>query len=51
MTMVRRWPQAPAITPLYLHYNSGRHVSTNGHDFAELLEDLLRAWPSRSRNW
>lgn len=37
--------EAAGFTPLYLHYNSGRHVSTNGHDFAELLEDLLRAWP------
>jgi hypothetical protein len=30
--------EAGGFTPLYLHYNSGRHVSTNGHDFAELLE-------------
>ena len=32
-------------TPVYLHYNSGRHVSTNGHEFAELLEKLIKAWP------
>jgi len=32
-------------TPLYLHYNSGRHVATNGREFAELLERLLQAWP------
>lgn len=31
--------------PLYLHYNSGRHVATNGHDFAQLLEQLLLEWP------
>lgn len=32
-------------TPLYLHYNSGRHVSTNGREFAALLEDLVGQWP------
>jgi pimeloyl-ACP methyl ester carboxylesterase len=30
---------------LYLHYNSGRHVSANGREFAQLLETLLREWP------
>lgn len=32
-------------TPVYLHYNSGRHVSTNGRDFADQLESLLDNWP------
>lgn len=32
-------------TPLFLHYNSGRHVSENGRDLAALLEELLRCWP------
>jgi pimeloyl-ACP methyl ester carboxylesterase len=32
-------------TPLYLHYNSGRHISTNGREFAALLERLIEAWP------
>ncbi|MDQ3369975.1 MAG: GPI inositol-deacylase, partial [Myxococcota bacterium] len=32
-------------TPLYLRYNSGRHISTNGRAFAELLEQLVAAWP------
>jgi len=32
-------------TPLYLHYNSGLHVSTNGRELAALLEDLLERWP------
>ena len=32
-------------TPLYLHYNSGRHVSTNGREFAGLLERLVSEWP------
>ncbi|HZX90528.1 MAG TPA: hypothetical protein VFE67_07800 [Rudaea sp.] len=33
------------FTPVYLHYNSGLHVSTNGQAFADQLEVLLRAWP------
>jgi pimeloyl-ACP methyl ester carboxylesterase len=32
-------------TPLYLHYNSGRHVAQNGREFAALLEKLVAAWP------
>ncbi|CAM3446261.1 alpha/beta hydrolase [Corallococcus sp. ZKHCc1 1396] len=32
-------------TPVYLHYNSGLHVSRNGRAFAELLEQLVAAWP------
>jgi len=35
------------FTPVYLHYNSGLHISTNGHAFADQLEALLRAWPVR----
>src|SRR5262249_46991300 len=33
------------LTPVYLHYNSGLHISTNGRELAELLERLARAWP------
>ena len=32
-------------TPAYLHYNTGRHISSNGREFAEALERLVRAWP------
>lgn len=32
-------------TPLYLRYNSGRPVSDNGRDFAEVLERLISEWP------
>ncbi len=32
-------------TPLYLHYNSGRHVSVNGREFAALMEQLVAQWP------
>lgn len=33
-------------TPIYLHYNSGLHVSTNGRAFAARLEDLVTEWPT-----
>jgi hypothetical protein len=33
------------VTPVYLHYNSGRHVSQNGRDFAAALDDLVAHWP------
>jgi pimeloyl-ACP methyl ester carboxylesterase len=32
-------------TPLYLRYNSGRHISTNGRAFAAVLEELVASWP------
>jgi pimeloyl-ACP methyl ester carboxylesterase len=32
-------------TPVYLHYNSGLHISTNGRALAALLEALAGAWP------
>jgi hypothetical protein len=32
-------------TPVYLHYNTGLHVSTNGRSFADALEGLVREWP------
>lgn len=37
--------EAGGFTPLYLHYNSGRHVSDNGRDLAALLRDLHQQWP------
>lgn len=33
------------FTPVYLHYNSGQHISINGREFARQLETLLAAWP------
>jgi pimeloyl-ACP methyl ester carboxylesterase len=33
-------------TPVYLHYNTGLHVSTNGRELASLLEQLVAEWPS-----
>jgi hypothetical protein len=32
-------------TPLYLRYNSGLHVSSNGRALAEMLETLRIQWP------
>ena len=32
-------------TPVYLHYNTGLHVSVNGRAFADLLDALLQVWP------
>ncbi|WP_140634160.1 esterase/lipase family protein [Methylibium rhizosphaerae] len=32
-------------TPVYLHYNSGLSVSTNGRILAQLMERLYDAWP------
>ena len=33
------------FVPLYLNYNSGRHVSENGRELAALLTRLVDAWP------
>jgi len=33
-------------TPIYLRYNTGRHISENGRDLAELLQDLVAQWPT-----
>jgi len=30
---------------VHLRYNSGRHISTNGREFAGVLEQLVQAWP------
>ncbi len=32
-------------TPLYVRYNTGRHISENGRDFAELLTHITAHWP------
>jgi len=38
--------QALGYTPVYVRYNSGLHVSQNGHALADLLEDLVKNWPT-----
>ncbi|MGL6071071.1 esterase/lipase family protein, partial [Craterilacuibacter sp.] len=37
--------EALGYTPLYLRYNTGLHVSQNGHELAEQLENTLSNWP------
>ena len=36
---------ALGFTPVYLHYSTGLHVSTNGRALANQLEQLLDQWP------
>jgi hypothetical protein len=35
------------VAVLSLRYNTGRHISTNGRELAEILAALVRAWPVR----
>jgi pimeloyl-ACP methyl ester carboxylesterase len=37
--------QEAGYTPVHLYYNSGRHISSNGREFADQLEQLLAHWP------
>jgi len=37
--------QALGYTPVYLRYNTGLHVSQNGHALAAALEQLVLNWP------
>ncbi len=30
---------------VYLHYNTGLHISANGQSFADLIENLVKEWP------
>jgi len=38
-------------TPVYLSYNTGLHLSTNGAELADGLETLLRQWPVPIRDF
>ena len=33
-------------TPVYVRYNSGRHISENGRDLAGVLDALVASWPT-----
>lgn len=33
------------FTPLYLNYNTGRHISSNGRELSEQLQNLVESWP------
>lgn len=35
------------LTPVYLRYNTGRHISDNGQELARLLTELVADWPVR----
>jgi len=32
-------------TPVYVRYNTGRHISENGRSLSDLMEELVAAWP------
>jgi hypothetical protein len=36
-------------TPLYVRYNTGRHISENGRELAVLLGRMVSAWPTEVR--
>jgi pimeloyl-ACP methyl ester carboxylesterase len=40
-----RFEQDLGYTPLYVRYNSGAHISTNGRRLASLLQELVESWP------
>jgi pimeloyl-ACP methyl ester carboxylesterase len=40
-----RLAEALGYTPIYLHYNTGRHISHNGRELAECLDTLMASWP------
>lgn len=33
------------MSPVYLHYNSGRHISENGQELNVMLDQLVNHWP------
>ena len=35
------------VTPLTVRYNTGRSISTNGRDLADLINRLVGVWPTR----
>lgn len=36
---------AGRYTPVFLRYNSGRHISENGKEFARQIDSLIECWP------
>jgi pimeloyl-ACP methyl ester carboxylesterase len=45
----RRLQAEFGYTPVYVRYNTGRHVSDNGRELARLLDELTAAWPVQVR--
>jgi pimeloyl-ACP methyl ester carboxylesterase len=44
-TYGRRLREELGLTPVELRYNTGRHISHNGLELADLLEGLVAGWP------
>ena len=42
-----RMQEELGYTPVYIRYNTGRHVSDSGHDLADLLDRLMVVWPQQ----
>jgi pimeloyl-ACP methyl ester carboxylesterase len=40
-----RLHEASGYTPMYLRYNTGLHISTNGQELSHLLQQLCDSWP------
>jgi pimeloyl-ACP methyl ester carboxylesterase len=40
---------ADGWTPIYVNFNTGLHISENGRELAEQLEDLVAQWPVEVR--
>lgn len=38
--------ESGGFTPIYVRYNSGRNISTNGRALSEQLADVVQAWPT-----
>ncbi len=43
----RRLQAEFGYTPVYIRYNTGRHVSDNGRELARLLDELTVVWPAQ----
>ncbi len=43
----RRLQAEFGYTPVYIRYNTGRHVSDNGRELARLLDELTAVWPAQ----
>lgn len=44
-TMPEALQQTQGWTPVYVRYNSGRHIADNGEDLADALDRLVANWP------
>jgi pimeloyl-ACP methyl ester carboxylesterase len=45
-TYAGRLSRELGYTPIELRYNTGRHISENGLELADLLEELVEGWPA-----